>query len=574
MEKQSALVLVITLLLAILRPNHVIAQPVDDNRIRFDNSIVKVPASLAPNALTAATKKNSSLQLHFVLHARNIDELQSRVAQGEVLSPEEMAKYSGDKGAADDLVKWLQANGYEIVDRTPDNTSVYARASLETIEKSLSVKMAKVTYKGKRDLAAITAPSLPREIGGHVLAIDGLQPFVRAVKHFVPRERYLRTAKKKAAFNTSKSSSGKNTIVASKAAATNSSTLRVADILNAYGATGLHATGKGEVIAILIDTFPDTSDLASFWSQNGIAPAPSVTMIKVQGNATPLPPKEGEETLDTEWTSGLAPGAETRVYATSSLQFEYIDKALEAIYADAVKVSGLRRVSISLGLREDLVSPGEIQTEHELFLKLAAIGVTVFMSSGDAGSNPDETGHGRSNDANVEYESSDPATIAVGGTTLKLDPGAAVKSEDGWSDSGGGISRRFKRPAWQPAVAGLGDGRLVPDVSAVADPDPGAFVILSGQEWPVGGTSWSAPIWAGIHALLVDACQRQGKSLRGFLGPMLYKIPPGKGLRDIVTGSNGLYQARPGWDAVTGLGVPDATALLASLPCSAKPHAP
>ena len=41
---------------------------------------------------------------------------------------------------------------------------------------------------------------------------------------------------------------------------------------------------------------------------------------------------------------------------------------------------------------------------------------------------------------------------------------------------------------------------------------------------------------------------------------------PRAGLRDITTGINGAYQAGPGWDACTGLGVPDGSALLAGCP--------
>ncbi|MFD0746494.1 hypothetical protein ACFQ1L_35105 [Phytohabitans flavus] len=37
------------------------------------------------------------------------------------------------------------------------------------------------------------------------------------------------------------------------------------------------------------------------------------------------------------------------------------------------------------------------------------------------------------------------------------------------------------------------------------------------------------------------------------------------GFRDVIDGNNGAYSAAAGWDANTGLGVPDGTALLAVL---------
>jgi kumamolisin len=81
----------------------------------------------------------------------------------------------------------------------------------------------------------------------------------------------------------------------------------------------------------------------------------------------------------------------------------------------------------------------------------------------------------------------------------------------------------------------------------------------------VGGTSWSAPIWAGFGALIAEAREKQGKKPLGFLAPALYKLPPGVGIRDITSGSNGAFQAGPGWDPVTGLGVPDVKALIQAL---------
>jgi kumamolisin len=43
------------------------------------------------------------------------------------------------------------------------------------------------------------------------------------------------------------------------------------------------------------------------------------------------------------------------------------------------------------------------------------------------------------------------------------------------------------------------------------------------------------------------------------------------GLRDIVSGDNGAYSAGPGWDACTGLGVPDGAALLTRLRAAPTP---
>jgi kumamolisin len=106
--------------------------------------------------------------------------------------------------------------------------------------------------------------------------------------------------------------------------------------------------------------------------------------------------------------------------------------------------------------------------------------MNVFVSSGDAGSNPDNTGHSSTGPIQAEYEASDPSVIGVGGTSLKLAANGQVADETAWVGSGGGKSIFFKRPAWQQGE-GVPDGneRLVPDVGLTANPDEGAFLLLN-----------------------------------------------------------------------------------------------
>jgi kumamolisin len=202
---------------------------------------------------------------------------------------------------------------------------------------------------------------------------------------------------------------------------------------------------------------------------------------KVKVGSGHLPAPEGEETLDASWSSGVAPGAKIKIYATGSLQFVALDQALDRIIADASLDPTLRQVSISLGLGETFVGgpTGEVATEHQKFLWLAAMGVNVFVSSGDAGSNPNTDGQSANGPLQAEYAASDSAVVAVGGTSLQLASGdGSVVAEEGWAGSGGGDSIFFSRPPWQ---TGLGvpaeNHRFVPDVSAAADPNEGAYLI-------------------------------------------------------------------------------------------------
>jgi kumamolisin len=229
----------------------------------------------------------------------------------------------------------------------------------------------------------------------------------------------------------------------------------------------------------------------------------------------------------------------------------------------------MRQVSISLGLGETFMGgpDGEVAIEHQKFGRLALAGVNVFVSTGDAGSVPDQSGHGRGEVKQAEYESSDSNVVAVGGTSLKLNTATgSVQDESGWTDGGGGESIFFDRPAWQKGL-GINSGtrRLVPDVSAAADPNTGALIILQGSQLQYGGTSWSAPMWAGFCALMnADRAEHQ-KPMLPFLCPLIYPLSGTGAFRDVTAGSNGDYTATAGHDMVTGLGVPNVGALSARL---------
>jgi kumamolisin len=141
-----------------------------------------------------------------------------------------------------------------------------------------------------------------------------------------------------------------------------------------------------------------------------------------------------------------------------------------------------------------------------------------------------------------------------------------VAAEVAWPSSGGGKSVYFPRPVWQKGNGvPAGGQRLVPDVCATADPNEGAVLILQGKRLQIGGTSWSAPVWAAFCALINEARHKNGKPSLPFLNPLLYPLLGTNCFRDVVSGSNGAYHAGPGYDLVTGLGVPDMKQLVTKL---------
>lgn len=532
----------------------------------FHDSVVELPieTAVSPTGMKVNARgpehSDEKMTVSFSLspEAAINDELEAIVARGEVVPLDELStKYGVSQQNIDPLVAWLKKEGFEILHIAGDRTGVFARATVSQIERSLAVDMLRVTCHGITYTAARNAPSLPIGISGSVRAIGGLQPFRHAHKHLrriTPKNRHVIGP-----VETSEAVGRESSNIA------NAPPYLVTEVLNAYNADGLGLTGNGQTIAILIDTVPADADLQAFWTRNGIQVS-LAQIAKINVNSMNLPATEGEETLDVQWSSGVAPGAKIRIYASGSLQFSDLDRALDRILADLPAFPGMRQLSISLGLGETFMPRGEVGTQHSKFLRLAAAGVNVFVSSGDAGSNPDGSGHGSGGPLQAEYGASDSCVIGVGGTSLMLAANGSIWKETGWPDGGGGKSIYFKRPAWQKGLGVPGGtARLVPDVSLAADPNEGALVVFNGQVQQIGGTSWSAPVWAGFCALINEARSKAGKPALPFLNPLIYQLLGKDGFRDVTAGSNGAFDAGPGYDMVTGVGVPNLAALVKAL---------
>jgi kumamolisin len=332
--------------------------------------------------------------------------------------------------------------------------------------------------------------------------------------------------------------------------------------------------GSGQALAIIeLGGGFSATDLDTYFSGLGIA-APSVTAAGVDGavNTPGQDPSgaDGEVLLDIEVAGALAPGAAQVVYFAPNTDQGFLDAVSTAVHASPAPTA----VSISWGQSEDTWTAQARTALDQAFADAAALGVTVCVAAGDNGSSDGQ----QDGQAHADFPASSPHALACGGTRLVTDTATgAVTSETVWNEgqgrgaTGGGVSDVFGLPDWQgsagvPARAGGGGpGRGVPDVAGDADPVTGYQVLVDGQRMVVGGTSAVAPLWA---ALICRIAQGTGKRF-GLLQPLIYGgISPGAtaaGFRDITSGNNGDYAAGPGWDACTGLGVPDGGALLTRL---------
>ncbi|MEY2484837.1 MAG: kumamolisin [Verrucomicrobiota bacterium] len=516
----------------------------------------QLTSSIKPVAVAATAPSTAELQqpmeLMVTLKVRNYSELLGRIAKGEIIRARELSdKYYPLPADYQVLTNWLTSEGFTITKTDPNRLAVFVSAPVFKIQEALQVSFGKVVVGNQTYVSALTAPIVPANLTPALVGINGLQPHIQLHKHsqrVTPRSSRLPAQ-----------SGGLRPLTADQPP------FLVGEVLKAYNADSLTLTGQGEKIAVVIDTFPAVADLTQFWALN-IVPQTLNNIEFVQVVSGTLPAPSEETTLDVEWTSGIASGAKVRVYATQDLSFVHVDQAFQQILTDLPNEPTLHQLSISLGGGESEVPTSQLVADAQYFALIAVQGVSIFVSSGDSGSN-------EGGSLQVSYFASDPSVTAVGGTSLFLSTCSGnTLSEIAWDGSGGGISTFFSRPDWQLGSSlPPGTTRLVPDVASAADPDTGSVIILNAVQEQIGGTSWSAPVWAGFSALINQARATAGMAPAGLLGPKIYPLLGTTAFRDITTGNNGAYSAQIGYDLTTGLGVPVVATLVQALSVGPTP---
>ena len=340
-----------------------------------------------------------------------------------------------------------------------------------------------------------------------------------------------------------------------------------AAFLGAYNFPGKKGVaGKGQTAGIVIDADYLDSDLAGYLGYFNVprsSATPTVRVLIDGGPPAGLTPDSVETTLDIETIASLSPKAGIYVYEFPSFSSDqYIVDAYEQLVTDDVVATA----NSSFGGCEDLSTDSFPQATDAIALQGAALGITFHASSGDSGSS------GGCSTTGVSAPASGPHFVAVGGTELFLKPTTgAVQREFAWGDftgaTGGGVSSVFNLPSYQKGIKGvIPTGRNLPDVSFDASPLTGQSFFYSGAfVGPIGGTSLSSPIFG---AALVQINELEGVH-NGFINPRIYAAfkkygyaSGGKAyFRDITFGSNGFYQAKTGFDQVTGIGAPNVSDL-------------
>ncbi|HEU5418034.1 MAG TPA: S53 family peptidase [Streptosporangiaceae bacterium] len=345
-------------------------------------------------------------------------------------------------------------------------------------------------------------------------------------------------------------------------------------IRSVYGVSASGATGAGQTVAI-VDAYASPTmpgDASKYARATGDRPfSPGQYRQYLPHRFTGAGPDVcgaqgwyGEQTLDIESVHGMAPRAKIRYVAAASCYDEDLASALSLIVNNHLASI----VSNSWGGTEDSDLPFS-PIYHQIFAAGAAEGIEFMFSSGDSGYEAPSQDPGFSDRIQVDYPTSDPLVTSVGGTSLAIGKSRGYLFETSWGTllnplaaggrkwqyplpgpypqgfnggSGGGTSTMFAQPAYQAGVVPaslsqrLPSGRtaehpmrVVPDVSALADPATGILVGQTVREphghrygfalSRIGGTSVACPVLAGIEA---DAQQVAGRAL-GFANPLIYQ---------------------------------------------------
>lgn len=355
------------------------------------------------------------------------------------------------------------------------------------------------------------------------------------------------------------------------------------------------------------------SDLSDFQTENDL---PNNPVYKIVGPYSPSIP-DAESTLDVQYGSGVAVNSSVWFWTVDGWMAEFANDFLSTPVVPFV-------VSMSWGWTETdqcqitscngLTSEQYVARVNTQFQMIGLRGVTLYASSGDQGAPGDGDPYciNTKQPISAIFPGASPYVTSVGATMLtptSSSPSAVSGSDasappicstydcanpdwpevacsypDALITSGGGFSSYSPRPSWQntvvnaylqktadlpPASTFNASNRGFPDVSALGH---NYLIRLSGRWTIVDGTSCSSPVWAGMTGLWNDILFAAGKPSLGPVNPLLYQMYSSSPstFKDITSGNNKCtesscckdgYTATTGWDAVTGLGVPNFQAI-------------
>lgn len=503
-----------------------------------------------------AANATQSITVRVGLQLHNMKQLQSDIAAGNQLDDATfMATYAPTSADVSAVTSYLQSQGFSNISVAPNNLIVSATGSIAQAQTAFNTSIHSFSGGGTSFIANVAPAFVPQSLSGIVVAVLGLNdmqafkptPQVTSCKVFgvsSPSQQCLRFY--------------------------DPSTFQ--KVYDAAGVTPANTTP----VAIMAegDVSQSISDLRLNEQKFGLPQVP-VNVVQV-GLASPDTAGDGEWTLDMVYSSGIAQNVKAiYIYATTSLT----DSDVANEYNSWVTQHKTKIGNSSFGGCEFFpFLDGSMVLDDEVLAQGAAEGMTMFVSTGDNGgycNNFIDTNGAPGGAPFTEYPASSPYVVAVGGTDLFSQADGSYQGENSWEAGGGGLSQFEYPPYWEQQVQPVNQAlffRGLPDIAMDASIETGALTwggqAANGACTPcvTGGTSLSSPLAAGSWARFQSA---HGNRL-GFAAPLLYRnfetstagatltgpppTAPYGGFHDVLSGTNGLYAATPGYDYTTGLG--------------------
>lgn len=537
-----------------------------------------------------ASLQMPSLTLHFKMTAAQKADLSNLLSAQrdrhsasyhKWLTPEQFgARFGLNEEDLAKVKQWLEREGFNNVETSLSRTFIHMSGTAADVNRVFAASVHSYQQGAQQYYANATDPSFPRALQGIVGGLRGLTNY-RA-------HSFIRT---KAISHISVGINGNHFLAPD-------------DLATIYNLRPLYSQGidgSGQSIAVVGQSDIAVSDIEAFQKAVGL-PIKDPQIVTVGIDPGLNVDDESEADLDLEWAGAVARGAEV-IYVNSA---DALDSATYAIEQNVAPV-----VSISYGLCEAGMDTADMQTYNDIFEQAGAQGITVVVSSGDTGAAACDDNPGAPESAAVygpavNFPASSPYVTAVGGTEFDESQGSFWDSnghalsyipEIAWNDtasekvlsgSGGGASTEFQKPSWQSGLGVPADGfRDVPDIALSASPAHDAYLICThgscsdgfappvDRIYFVGGTSCSAPVFAGMLALLnQNTSGRQGNvnaelySLASFTSGVFHDVELGDNIVPCVAGSTGCvngtlgFTAGQGYDQVTGLGSVDGTQMV------------
>jgi len=523
------------------------------------------------------------------------------------LTPDQFAARFGLTDA--DITKlktWLQQQGLSIEGVSRSKNTITFSGTVVQVEAAFGTEL----HYYKIDGVTYFAPSKDISVPA---AISPVVEGVRNLSSFRPRPHVKLKAPKLATRPNFTSSQSGNHFLTPKDVVT------IYDIAPAYNAG---YTGAGQSIAVVGQSSILLSDIEKFQSAAGLTTKdPALVLVPNSGTATIVSGDEAESDLDLEYSAGIATGAPIYfVYVGNSTNYSVLD-ALN--YAVQTRIAPI--ITISYGVCETELSSTDYSSLTGILAQAASQGQSVISASGDSGST-DCYGISSLTTAQqqalaVDFPASSQYVTGMGGTefpSADVAPsnttywasangsdvvGSALSyipeqvwnddsSANGISSGGGGASILTPRPAWQGGVTGIPSGsfRLVPDLSLSSSPGNAGYLYCSSDRATgvtgscsngfrdsnntyltvAGGTSFAAPIFAGMLAIINQKLNSTGQ---GVVNSELYLLAENSAsyasaFHDITSGGNQCnagpsycssagaseYAAGTGYDQASGLG--------------------